>query len=87
MFMTRPKKVMTGLIWRHKQDSFDLSVSTCGVRIVCCIYIAAALHKSAFWQRSGCLDLFGCLTFGCLIWEVMIVFDIAASYTGAGDGL
>jgi len=28
MFMTRPKKVMTGLIWRHKQDSFDLSVST-----------------------------------------------------------
>jgi len=27
------------------------------------------------------------LTFGCLIWEVMIVFDIAASYTGAGDGL
>ena len=30
MFMTRPKKVMTGLIWRHKQDSFDLSVSTAG---------------------------------------------------------
>jgi hypothetical protein len=28
MFMTRPKKVMTGLIWRHKQDSFNLSVST-----------------------------------------------------------
>ena len=26
--MTRPKMVMTGLIWRHKQDSFDFSVST-----------------------------------------------------------
>ena len=35
MLMTGPKKVMTGLIWRHKQDSCDLSVSTQGRKKQC----------------------------------------------------